>query len=98
LYLGNSLDIMPSLRADHVICDPPYEESLHKSKNSLRGRVRVDSGPDLQRLDFDSIDSIRDQVVKICSDITEGWFIAFCTIEGVAKWADSINESSMKYK
>ena len=99
LYLGDCLEVMPTLgRVDHVVCDPPYEESLHKSKNSLRGPVRVDNGPDLKGLDFDSIDNIRDQIVQSASEICAGWFIAFCTIEGVAKWADSINESSMKYK
>lgn len=96
LYCGNSLDIMPSLLACHLICDPPYEESLHTSKNS--GTVRRRSGPDLKGLNFDSIDGIRDEVVRLGSEICAGWFIAFCTIEGVARWADSINESSMKYK
>lgn len=99
LYLGNSLEIMPLLgRVNHVICDPPYEESLHASKNSLRGRVRADSGPDLKGLDFDSIDSIRNDVVREVEKLCDGWFVAFCTIEGVCKWADAINESGMKYK
>lgn len=99
LYLGDCLEVMKDLEpADHVICDPPYEQSLHDSKNSLRGRVRTDSGPDLQGLNFQGIDNIRNKVVNDCYPICKGWFIAFCTIEGVAKWADVINESDMKYK
>jgi site-specific DNA-methyltransferase (adenine-specific) len=99
LILGDCLEIMPTLgKVDHIISDPPYEESLHKSKNSLRGRIRTDAGPDLKGLDFESIDNIRANVVSVSSDICNGWFVAFCTIEGVAKWADAINPSSMKYK
>lgn len=30
--------------------------------------------------------------------LSDGWFIAFCTPEGVARWADVINEGPMKYK
>jgi len=90
---------MPTLgKVDHIISDPPYEETLHKSKNSLRGRVRADKGPSLKGLDFNSIDSIRQDVVFLASDICSCWCILFCTIEGVARWADMINISAMKYK
>lgn len=99
LYLGNCLEVMPGVGAvDHVISDPPYEALLHEMKNSLRGRIRNDRGPDLQGLDFDSIDAIREPVVMTVAPICKGWFIAFCTPEGVARWADTINASPMKYK
>lgn len=99
LYLGNSLDIMPTLATvDHIVSDPPYEESLHASKNKLRGRIRSDKGPDLQGLDFSSINEIRERVVSISYDICAGWFLAFCTVEGTWEWANEINKSKMKYK
>ena len=99
LILGDCLQVMPLLgKAEHVISDPPYEQSLHDAKNSLRGRIRSDSGPDLQGLSFDGIDQIRDQVVRAATGACSGWFIAFCTIEGVWKWAEAINASAMKYK
>lgn len=99
LILGDCLAVMPGLeRFGHVICDPPYEQSLHDAKNSLRGRIRSDKGPDLQGLDFMGIDAIRSAVVSAVSAKCDGWFIAFCTVEGVAKWADEIDVSPMKYK
>lgn len=99
LWQGDCLEIMAMMdNVDHVISDPPYEDTLHKSKNSLRGPVRADKGPDLKGLDFSSIDAIREDVVRLSSSVCQGWFIAFCTIEGVARWADMINPSSMKYK
>jgi site-specific DNA-methyltransferase (adenine-specific) len=99
LYLGDCLAIMPQLgTVSHVICDPPYEASLHASKNSLQTRLRSDSGPDLKGLDFDAIDEIREAVVGASYSISEGWFIAFCTVEGTWPWAQVINASPMKYK
>lgn len=99
LYNGDCLEVMSTLEpVSHVISDPPYEESLHASKNSLRGPVRADKGPDLKGLDFSSINDIRSDVVSAASRLTNAWFIAFCTIEGVAYWAETINVSPMKYK
>lgn len=99
LYNGDCMEVMAGLDAvDHVISDPPYEESLHASKNSLRGPVRADKGPDLKGLDFSSINDIRQDVVDASASICAGWFLAFCTIEGVAYWAEAINASAMKYK
>jgi site-specific DNA-methyltransferase (adenine-specific) len=99
LILGDCLEVMPGLgKVDHIICDPPYEASLHASKNSLRGRVRADSGPDLKGLNFDPIDAIREPFVAAGAASCLGWLIAFCTVEGVAKWADAINPSPIKYK
>ena len=99
LYLGDCLEIMPEIgEVDHTFSDPPYEDSLHASKNKLRGRLRTDKGPELKGLNFSGIDSIRKDVVAASSGICNGWFIAFCTVEGVSKWADEINESDMKYK
>lgn len=99
LVRGDCLEVMPSLLlVDHIICDPPYEESLHKAKNSLVRRLRADKGPELKGLDFNSIDRIRKDVIWQSIPICTGWFIVFCTVEGVAKWADIINISDMKYK
>ena len=99
LILGDCLEVMPTLgRFDHIISDTPYEQSLHDSKNSMRGRVRTDAGPDLHGLDFAGIDHIRADVVARAEELCDGWFLAFCTVEGVFKWAEAINASRLKYK
>lgn len=99
LHLADCREVLPTLNArGHIISDPPYEASLHASKNSLRGPVRVDCGPSLKGLDFAPIDEIRGDVVRMAEDVCNGWFIAFCTVEGVSKWADEINASRIKYK
>jgi site-specific DNA-methyltransferase (adenine-specific) len=99
LYLGDCLEIMPTLEpVSHLICDPPYEATLHDSKNTLQTRLRSDSGPNLKGLDFDAIDDIRAAVVAYAAVICQGWFIAFCTVEGTWPWAQAINASPLKYK
>lgn len=98
LYLGNSLKLVDQLGADHFIFDPPYEAITHAAKNATKGRKhRNDGVAELQGLDFDPIDDIRDDVVAM-GRMCRGWYIAFCTPEGVARWADAINASPMKYK
>ena len=99
LYQGDCLKMVAHIgTVDHIVCDPPYESSLHASKNSSRGPVRADAGPNLKGLNFAPIDTIRDDFIRVAESSCAGWFIAFCTVEGVAKWADAINPSGMKYK
>lgn len=104
LWCGDCLQIVPALadRADHFVFDPPYEATLHAAKNSLKGlkgrKHRNDGVAELKGVDFAPIDAIRDDVVALGEAYCSGWFIAFCTPEGVAKWADAINVSKIKYK
>lgn len=80
----------------HWIMDGPYEKRLHDAK---KGTVeRTDSGPDLKGLNFDAIDAIRADVIRAAEKYCTGWFLSFCTPEGVEKWAEAINASSMRYK
>jgi len=108
LILGDALQIMGTLDpVDHVISDAPYEQELHDRKNALKGRklrshsderLRKDGGVRLRELDFAGIDEIRDDVIRHVLRICDKWFICFCTLEGVALWADAINPSDMRYK
>lgn len=99
LFRGDCMEIMPLLPVvDHIICDPPYEASLHASKNSLTGPVRLDSGPELKGLNFAPIDSLRPDFIKAASAACSGWFVSFCSVEGVGNWVSAIKVAAMKYK
>lgn len=99
LYLGDCLKIVPHLGpVDHAIYDPPYEQITHDSKNNRRKVGRTDGGADLKGLDFAPTDEIRAEIVTQADAACRGWFIAFCTSEGIARWADEINPSRLKYK
>lgn len=93
LYCGNCFDVVGALlTVDHVICDPPYESLHHKAKNEGRAKG-------LQSLDFEAIDEIREAFVEDFAPKCKKWFVAFCTPEGVARWADVINPSkALRYK
>ena len=98
LYMGDALEIVPALGpVSHWITDPPYEARLHAAKANLMD-LRKDGGSALQAIDFDCIDPIRADVVRLGAETCQGWFIAFCTSEGVGRWADEIHASAMKYK
>ena len=98
LYLGDCLEVMPAMgKVGHIISDPPHEASLHAAKAHL-STLRGDGGPELKEIDFTAVDEIRDDIVRSAGEICSGWFLAFCTVEGVWKWAESINASTMKYK
>jgi site-specific DNA-methyltransferase (adenine-specific) len=89
LYLGDCLELLPSLGGvDHIISDPPYEASLHAAKSHL-SNLRKDSGPELKEINFTGIDEIRDEVVRLASVACQGWFIAFCTVEGLGMGASN---------
>lgn len=102
LYLGDCREIAAGIGpVDVTMTDPPYEAIMHKAKAKAAGRgrsLRTDGGPALQALDFDAIDPLRDDVCRLVKDICGGWFIAFCSPEGIAPWRDSIEASGMRYK
>lgn len=101
MILGDCLQVMAEAdlgHVDHVIGDPPYEDDLHAIKSKSDDHVRTDGGSLGRPLGFDGISAIRAEVVAKCQAISNGWFIAFCTAEGVGRWADVINASAMRYK
>ena len=98
LWLGDCLEVMQALEpVDHIICDPPYEAALHNARSHL-SKLRKDGCPEMQEINFTAIDEIRDAYVSASVPLCNGWFIAFCTVEGARPWADAINVSPMKYK
>jgi site-specific DNA-methyltransferase (adenine-specific) len=96
LYLGDALDVVPTLaRVGSVITDPPYEQI---SQDRIGGIKRNDGGRVTQKLNFAGIDGMRDRVCAATRDACEGWALFFCTAEGVAFWRDSIERHGLKYK
>ena len=99
LILGDCLEVMSGLDpVDHAIFDPPYEAFMHNAKSRAMQRTRTDGRAPVKGLDFAAIDEIREDVTSQVGDLCRGWFIAFCTPEGVGRWADVINISPIKYK
>lgn len=98
LYLGDCLEILPALEpVDHMITDPPYEKIMHAAKAGSAVN-RPDGTSHYSPLGFEPIDDIRQRYVDLSVFKCKGWFIAFCTSEGVGRWADAINPTPMKYK
>lgn len=99
LIEGDCLKLVPELdlRADHVFADPAYEEILHLAAGGSSIR-RTDGHQDTGVLDFAPIDAIRPEYVRLFEGRVAGWFMNFCTLEGIGRWADEINASQMKYK
>lgn len=103
LYLGNCLDVLPSLpTVDAVITDPPYEAEAHNmarrqlTRGQDGGRRRsVGNFPiDFERMD----DLLRGQVAQACQAVCCGWGIYFCQIEAVYLWRSAMEAAGAKYK
>lgn len=98
LYLGDCLEILPTLgEVDAVVTDPPYEAVMqHKwgvlSRNAPSSHVRHET------LGFDAIDDIRNDVAVAIATVCRGWGIFFCMAEGVRAWRDVIEASGARYK
>jgi len=95
LYLGDNVEIMPSLSGiAHVISDPPYEDELHKAI----GRIRRNDGREMiQSLGFDGVNSSRLSVAEMIVRASNGWAVLFCLAEGVRAWRDALQQSGAKY-
>ena len=98
LILGDCLEVMEGLDAvDHVITDPPYEARMQELHAAFSLR-RTDGGPQRQALNFQSIVNLRDPLVTEVERLCNGWFLAFCNVEGVGEWQTAILGAGMKFK
>jgi site-specific DNA-methyltransferase (adenine-specific) len=97
LYLGDCLDVLPSIEAGHCISDPPYEAVMQNkwgvlSKQAPSSHVRHDA------IGFDAIDAVRDDVASAIVKTVSGWAVLFCMAEGVRAWRDAIEATGARYK
>jgi site-specific DNA-methyltransferase (adenine-specific) len=97
LHLGDFRDWMPYGVDDfhHLITDAPYEQISHNATGRIR---RSDGVLAPARLAFDGVDLIRDDLLLRAKIKCSGWFISFCTSEGVAIWRDAIEKHGLRYK
>jgi DNA modification methylase len=97
LWRGDFREIIPheAPSVNHYICDPPYEQISHDAMGSIR---RADGYSTLKSLEFAGIDDMRDDLLSRVRLTCSGWFLAFCTTEGVAIWRDAIEARKLKYK
>ncbi len=94
LYLGDCRDVLPTLSADHVISDPPYEDELH---NAI-GRISRNDGQEMiADLGFEGINAVRDEIAKLCVEASRGWCLLFTLAEGVRAWRDALQAAGAKY-
>lgn len=95
LYLGDCLEILPSIEAvDHVISDPPYEDELHKAVGRIR---RIDGRAMIKTLGFDGVNADRAAIAAQCVRVSNGWCILFTLAEGVRAWRDELQAVGAKY-
>jgi len=98
LYLGDCRDILPTLKADHLISDPPYEDELHKVFGSGRP-IRTD-GKKRSRHDtlgFVGVNADRAQFAALMVAASKGWLIVFSLAEGIRAWRDDIQAAAGKW-
>jgi site-specific DNA-methyltransferase (adenine-specific) len=99
LLLGDCLAIMPTLgKVGHVISDPPYEQAMHDLHQTAVFR-RTDGGAERKHFTFSGIDAMRPALLDAIESQCLGWFLAFCTAEGVGAWRSEIfGKRKIKFK
>jgi hypothetical protein len=71
MHMGDMLEIMPTLGpVAHVICDPPYEDELHKAICRIR---RNDGREMINSLGFEGINTDRAAIAKTIVENCDGW-------------------------
>ena len=98
LYLGDCLNLFPEVgEVSHVITDPPFEQLMHDLHSKAEFR-RTDGNAQRKHFEFSGIDAIRPQLIGLVEKYCSGWFLAFCTAEGVWKWREQVTQTNLKFK
>jgi site-specific DNA-methyltransferase (adenine-specific) len=58
LILGDCREVLRTLRADHIISDPPYEDELHAAVGKIN-RIRCDGRRVPDDLGFLGVNNVR---------------------------------------
>lgn len=76
IYHGDCRDVLPTLRGDVMIVDPPYDARTHVGARS--------HGDTASKIDFAPLDVIA--TVPLLLAATKRWIVAFCTMEMIAAY------------
>lgn len=96
LYLGDALEILPTLAVDHVIGDPPYEDELHAGAKEQR-IIRADGRKMHGDLGFAGVNASRGSIAAASAAASSGWVILFTLAEGVRAWRDDLQAAGAKW-
>lgn len=102
--IGDCLSEMKSLGAksiDHLISDPPYEDSAHHDQVAARRaqRNRHLESVEKQELSFEPLtDETRVLYALEMVRVTRGWVLVFCQAEAVGKWKAALEYAGATYK
>jgi len=100
LYLGDCLEVLPTLSVDHVISDPPYEDELHSAVGkfaTLRNDGKKYASNRITDFGFVGINSSRSVIASACVGASSGWVILFTLAEGVRAWRDDLQAAHAKW-
>jgi len=97
LYLGDCIDILPTLNnVDAVITDPPYEADAHTPMRRTNSSIK--SGVN-DVIDFSAItEDLRDWVAKQLTMQSRGWVLCFGQVEAMAAWRQSAELADGKWR
>ena len=99
LYLGDCLEILPTLgKVDAVVTDPPYSDVVHSTRGRRGADIRNDGGPSLYQIEFGSIEGQQDVLARLIVPMTEGWFLCFSDIFALPGWRDTVLSAGGKSK
>ncbi len=104
LYLGDCRDILPTIRCDHILSDPPYEIEAHGSGRRLLGRsVELKDARvreiEMVPLDFGPMaEDLRRHVCSWGGDSCRGWILAFCQAEAIATWRTAMEAGGVRWR
>jgi site-specific DNA-methyltransferase (adenine-specific) len=105
IYCGDAREILPQVEAvDHVITDPPYEKEAHGPGRRLNGRTADLTVSSIREIDADPLTfeamtpELRAFASAEFSRLSSGWVLAFCQIEAVSLWKESLEACGSKYR
>lgn len=100
LYLGDALKILPTIAADHVVSDPPYEDELHVAaadKRITRADGKQYKLHTTGDLGFAGVNAQRAEIAGKVYQVSAGWAILFTLAEGVRAWRDDLQTAGAKW-